>query len=153
MLGQAIAAIAAAFLLRFLLGDVAAMGATAPAPEFLALSDTPSLALFKVFTLEVILTFFLMFVITAVATDSRAEGQMAGLAIGFTVALCALFGGPLTGASMNPARSMGPALAATHFEHLWIYIAAPMIGASLGAVSYQKICCRPAQQTGPDSCC
>ncbi len=151
--GQVIAALGAAFLLQAGLGDVARIGATAPSSELMALSATPTAALIKVVVLEIVITFFLMFVITAVATDSRAEGQMAGLAIGFTVALCALFAGPLTGASMNPARSLGPALVAGYFDHLWIYIAAPMIGASLGALSYQKICCRPAEQSGPDACC
>jgi aquaporin NIP len=80
-----------------------------------------------------------MFVIMAVATDTRAVGEAAALAIGGTVALDALFGGPITGASMNPARSTGPAIAAGELSDLWIYIAAPLVGASLGALAYQLV--------------
>lgn len=85
---------------------------------------------------EILLTLLLMFVITAVATDARAEGQMAGLAIGGTVAVAAMMGGPLTGASMNPARSLGPALVGGQLDGLWLYLVAPVIGAVLGAVLY-----------------
>jgi len=81
----------------------------------------------------------LMFVIVAVATDTRAVGAAAAIAIGGTVALDALFGGPLTGASMNPARSFGPALAAGEWTDFWIYIAGPIGGATLGAGAYQVI--------------
>ena len=88
---------------------------------------------------EMILTFFLMFVIISVATDTRAVGEMAGLAIGTTVMMCAFFGGPITGASMNPARSIAPAVFSGDFTGLWIYILGPIIGASLGAIVYQKI--------------
>src|ERR1700677_4856199 len=78
---------------------------------------------------EIVMTAFLMFVITAVATDTRAVGAAAAIAIGGTVGLDALFGGPITGASMNPARSFGPALASGTWHELWIYIAGPLIGA------------------------
>ena len=98
---QLAGALAAALLLRSSLGDVANVGATLPSG-----SDG------QAFLWETILTFFLMFVIMAVATDTRAVGEAAALAIGGTVALDALFGGPITGASMNPARSAGPAIAA-----------------------------------------
>ena len=83
------------------------------------------------------LTFFLMFVIMAVATDTRAIGEAAAIAIGATVGLDAMFGGPITGASMNPARSLGPAIAASDFTSIWVYIAAPLLGATLAAVTYQ----------------
>jgi aquaporin NIP len=85
------------------------------------------------------LTAILMFVIMAVATDTRAVGQAAALAIGGTIALDALFGGPLTGASMNPARSLGPAIVAGDFDSLWLYIVGPIVGAALGALLYQAL--------------
>jgi aquaporin NIP len=88
---------------------------------------------------EVVLTAFLMFVIMAVATDTRAVGAAAAIAIGGTVGLDALFGGPVTGASMNPARSLGPALAAGEWQDIWIYLVAPVAGAALGAFAYQLV--------------
>ncbi len=88
---------------------------------------------------ESILTFFLMFVIIAVATDTRAVGTMAGLAIGATVAIAALVGGPVTGASMNPARSLAPALFAGDLSQIWLYVAGPLIGASLAALAYEAL--------------
>jgi MIP family channel proteins len=106
----------------------AALGATVP-------SVTTGAALLY----EVVLTALLMFVIVAVATDTRAVGAAAAIAIGGTVALDALFGGPLTGASMNPARSFGPALVAGEWADFWIYVAGPVAGAALGAAAYQFI--------------
>jgi MIP family channel proteins len=88
---------------------------------------------------EVMLTAFLMFVIVAVATDTRAVGAAAAIAIGGTVGLDALFGGPVTGASMNPARSLGPALAAGEWQDFWVYIVGPVVGAALGALAYQFV--------------
>jgi aquaporin NIP len=88
---------------------------------------------------EVVLTAFLMFVIMAVATDTRAVGAAAAIAIGGTVALDALFGGPVTGASMNPARSFGPALAAGEWRDFWIYVVGPVVGAAIGALGYQAV--------------
>ena len=124
---QAVAATLASFALSGLLGQVASIGAT-----------STSLGLGAAFALEAIMTFFLMFVITSVATDVRAQGHHAAVAIGATVALCALFGGPLTGASMNPARSLGPALAASSFQAIWLYLSAPVVGAVAGALAYQR---------------
>ena len=126
--GQLVAALAAALALRAILGDVAQLGAT-----------SPQTGLWPSFALEVVLAFFLMFVITAVATDGRAVRQQAGWAIGGTVALGALFGGPISGASMNPARSIGPALVSGSVEQLWVYVAAPVVGALLGAGTYAFI--------------
>jgi aquaporin NIP len=83
------------------------------------------------------MTAFLMFVIMAVATDTRAVGAAAAIAIGGTVALDALFGGAVTGASMNPARSFGPALVSSEWQDFWIYVAGPLIGATIGAVAYE----------------
>jgi MIP family channel proteins len=88
---------------------------------------------------EMVLTAFLMFVIMAVATDTRAVGAAAAIAIGGTVGLDAIFGGPVTGASMNPARSFGPALAAGEWRDFWLYVVGPLVGASLGALAYQLI--------------
>jgi glycerol uptake facilitator-like aquaporin len=86
-----------------------------------------------------VLSFFLMFVIMAVATDTRAVGEAAAIAIGGTVALDAMFGGPISGASMNPARSLGPALVSGELHALWLYLLAPLLGASLGALTYQFV--------------
>jgi MIP family channel proteins len=121
-------ALAAALLLRASLGDIADVGST-----------TPSGSAGQTFLWESVLTFFLMFVIMAVATDTRAVGEAAAIAIGGTVGLDALFGGPISGASMNPARSLGPAVAAAEFDAIWVYLLAPLFGAVVGAVVYQFI--------------
>ena len=91
--------------------------------------------------IEVLLTFFLMLTIMSVATDRRVNGAVPGLAIGSIVALCGLFGGPLSGCSMNPARSLGPALFAGHtaLSNYWIYLLGPIVGAAVGAVCYEAI--------------
>jgi MIP family channel proteins len=88
---------------------------------------------------EAVLTAFLMFVIMAVATDTRAVGAGAAIAIGGTVGLDALFGGPVTGASMNPARSFGPALATGEWRAFWVYLVGPVLGAAAGALAYQVV--------------
>lgn len=88
---------------------------------------------------EAVLTAILMFVIMAVATDTRAVGAAAAIAIGGTIALDALFGGSVTGASMNPARSLAPALVTGTWHDLWIYLVAPPIGALAGALAYQLV--------------
>lgn len=126
--GQLLGAVAAAGTLFVLFGDTAQLGATLPAGS-----------VGQSFGLEVLLTAFLMFVIIAVATDTRAVGELAALAIGATVALDALFGGPISGASMNPARSLAPALVAGVWTHQWIYVVAPLIGASIGGLLYQLL--------------
>jgi MIP family channel proteins len=127
-IAQLAGALAAALVLRGSLGDVAHVGATLPSG-----SDGQS------FLWEVILTFFLMFVIMAVATDTRAVGEAAAIAIGGTVGLDAIFGGPISGASMNPARSLGPAIAASDYTAIWVYIAAPLVGAAAAGVAYQLL--------------
>ncbi|MAS33109.1 MAG: aquaporin [Anaerolineaceae bacterium] len=126
--GQVSGALLAALTLRLVIGDVANVGMTLP---------TGSVG--QSFGMEILLTAVLMFVIIAVATDTRAVGETAALAIGATVALDALWGGPVSGASMNPARSIGPALVAGIWTHQWVYILAPLIGAVLGGLAYQLI--------------
>jgi aquaporin NIP len=130
---QLIGALGAAAILRGSLGNVAHVGATLPSG-----SEGQS------FLWEVILTFFLMFVIMSVATDTRAVGEAAAIAIGGTVGLDAMFGGPISGASLNPARSLGPALASGDLHALWLYIVAPLAGAALGGVVYQYVRGEPA---------
>ncbi|MCC7440665.1 MAG: aquaporin [Bdellovibrionales bacterium] len=88
---------------------------------------------------EFLLTFFLMFVIAAVATDKRAHGALGGAAIGATVAIGSWVGGPLTRAAMNPARALAPALAEGHFGNLWIYFLGPCLGAVAAALLYRWI--------------
>jgi aquaporin NIP len=99
----------------------------------------PTIGAGSAFVYEVALTALLMFVIVAVATDARAVGAGAAIAIGGTVALGSLFGGPVTGASMNPARSFGPALAANEWGDFWLYVLGPLAGAAIGAFSYQLV--------------
>jgi MIP family channel proteins len=136
---QLTGAILAAFFLRALLGDIADVGATLPSG-----SEAQS------FAFELVMTAFLMFVILAVATDTRAVGEAAAIAIGATIALDAMFGGPISGASMNPMRSIGPAIASANFHALWLYIVAPVLGATIGGLAYQFVRgepTRPAELT------
>ena len=126
---QLAGATAAAFLLLAIwTSQPANLGATLPSV------GTGSALLY-----EIVLTAFLMFVIMAVATDTRAVGAAAAIAIGGTVGLDALLGGPVTGASMNPARSFGPALAAGEWTSFWIYVVGPVVGAAAGAMAYQLV--------------
>jgi aquaporin NIP len=125
---QLAGALAAAAMLRGSLGNVAHVGATLPSG-----SQGQS------FLWEVVMSAFLMFVIMAVATDTRAVGEGAAIAIGGTIALDAMFGGPISGASMNPMRSAGPALVSAHLSALWIYLVAPPLGTAAGALAYQLV--------------
>jgi aquaporin NIP len=95
---------------------------------------------------EGVLTFFLMFVIMAVATDTKAEGTMAGAAIGGTVMLAAFVGGPVTGASMNPARYLAPACFEGKLSYLWLYLLGPCAGALLAAWLYEAIRLNPGRE-------
>jgi aquaporin NIP len=133
---QLLGAAGGAVSLRALFGPVANLGATLPTGSA-----------FQSFGLEVLLTAVLMFVIISVATDTRAVGQLAALAIGATVALDALWGGPISGVSMNPARSFGPALIAGVWQDHWVYWLGPLLGAALGATIYQLLRTPLAQQS------
>jgi len=102
-------------------------------------ATVPSVGAGSALLYELVLTGLLMFVIMAVATDTRAVGAAAAIAIGAAVGLDAIFGGPVTGASMNPARSFGPALVSGQWTDFWIYVAGPVAGAALGALAYQFV--------------
>lgn len=128
VLAQVLGAVLAALTLRGLIGNIAALGMT-----------IPSGSVAQSFGLEVLLTAVLMVVIAAVATDARAAGTPTALAIGFTVMLDALWGGAISGASMNPARSIGPAIISGVWAGQWIYLIAPPLGACLGAWIYQRL--------------
>jgi MIP family channel proteins len=123
---QVAGAVGASLALRGLFGPGGGLGATHPAHV------GPAGALL----LEAGLTLVLVVVILAVATDARAQGALAAIAIGATVALEALVIGPITGASMNPARSLAPALAAWDGADLWLYLAGPLAGGLAGALLY-----------------
>jgi len=97
------------------------------------------------FVLELILTATLMFVILGVSTGAAEKGITAGIVVGAVIGLEAMFAGPISGASMNPARSLGPAVVSGHFQYLWIYLLAPVIGACIGVLG-----CRCARESG---CC
>lgn len=125
---QAIGAVLASFVVKLLFPDSSTLCITLPVG-----SEMQS------FVLEFILTYFLMLVIINVATGSKEQGMFAGLAIGSTVLLEAMFAGPISGASMNPIRSFAPALISGNTEHLWLYIAAPILGAVLAIPSYNLL--------------
>jgi aquaporin NIP len=122
------AVIAALLLLAVWPSEPASLGAT-----------LPTVGAGSALAYEAVLTAILMFVIMAVATDTRAAGAAAAIAIGGAVGLDALFGGPVTGASMNPARSLGPALVSGEWQDFWIYVLGPLVGAGLGAFAYQLV--------------
>lgn len=125
ILSQGLGAFAASFTLKFLFPSNIMLGSTLP-------SGSPM----QSFILELILTFILMFVIIHVAKGSKEQGMFAGVAIGGVVLLEAMFAGPICGASMNPIRSIAPALTSGHLEHLWLYILAPILGALLAVGSW-----------------
>ena len=127
IIAQCLGAIAASYLLVWLFPESKSYGETVP---------MEGLSTLKAFVIEVILTWLLMFVVLGVSTGSKEKGLLAGIAVGATVALEALFAGPLTGASMNPARSLGPALATAQLADLWIYLLGCPIGAILAVVSF-----------------
>ncbi len=134
LLSQITGALLASGLLRLLFPANQLLGTTLPAGSS-----------FQSFVLEIILTAMLMFVILNVSTGAKEKGITAGIAVGAVIGLEALFAGPICGASMNPARSLAPALISGHLQNLWIYIVAPLIGAASGVWA-----CRCVQA---DGCC
>lgn len=136
---QFLGAIAASALLAYLFPTAKTLGATLPAGSAV-----------QSFTFEVILTLILMLVILQVSTGAREKGITAGLAIGATVGLEALFAGPICGASMNPARSLGPALVSGRLTEVWIYLIAPTLGALL-AIPLHRILHPPTPSTPPQN--
>ncbi|KAL7139857.1 hypothetical protein ABFS83_09G082000 [Erythranthe nasuta] len=125
---QIVASICASFMLKAIFHPTMGGGVT-----------VPSVGYAQTFALEFIITFNLMFVVTAVATDTRAVGELAGIAVGATVMLNILIAGPSTGASMNPVRTLGPAIAANNYKAIWIYLTAPILGALTGAGVYSAV--------------
>ena len=127
-MGQLIAAALGAAVLRIQFGNVSTLGANLPAGPIV-----------QSLVMEVLVTAILMFVIAVVATDRRAKGLPAGLAIGGAVALNVLWAGPISGASMDPARSFGPVLISGVWTAHWIYWVGPIVGAALGAFAYEFV--------------
>ncbi len=138
VLAQLIGAFVASSLLRALFPDSASLGATLPRD-----GATQS------FILEVVLTFMLMLVILSVSAGAKEKGITAGIAIGGIVGLEALFAGPISGASMNPARSLAPAVVAWRLDALWVYLVAPFIGAALAVPCLAGMVARREPRTVP----
>ena len=136
LFAQTIGAFLAIFILWFLFPESESFGHTYPADGF-----EP----YKAFVLELILTFFLMVVIINVSTGSKETGTMAAIAVGSVILLEAMFAGPMTKASMNPVRSLAPAIISGNLQHLWLYLSAPFIGAILAVLSCKLI--------KDDNCC
>jgi aquaporin Z len=132
---QCVGAVLASAALRLMFPANATLGATRPAGDAL-----------QSFVLELILTLLLMFVILSVSAGSKEKGVLAGVAVGSVIALEALFAGPISGASMNPARSLSPALVSLRLDGLWVYLTAPVLGACAGVLA-----CRCVQD--PGCCC
>ncbi len=137
--GQCAGAVLASLVLRLMFPSHAMLGATQPAGSA-----------GRSFFLEAILTFILMFVILSVSTGAKEKGITAGIAVGAVIGLEALFAGPISGVSMNPARSLAPALVSLHLEYLWVYLTAPVLGAVASVWACRCVqeegCCRASQQ-------
>lgn len=125
---QVMASLCAAFALKLIFNPIMGGGVTVPSGGY-----------GQAFALEFIISFNLMFVVTAVATDTRAVGELAGIAVGATVMLNILIAGQTTGASMNPVRTLGPAIAAGNYKGIWVYFTAPILGALAGAGAYSAV--------------
>ena len=134
VVSQVVGALLASGLMRSIFLTHASLGTTRP--------TGPA---WQSFVLETVLTAMLMFVILAVSSGAKEKGLMAGIAVGGVIGLEALFAGPICGASMNPARSLAPAIVSGNLADLWIYLAAPLLGSAIGVV-----CCRMVH---PPGCC
>ena len=134
IIAQVLGAFAASLILCYLFPTSEYLGATIPTVD-----------VGRAFVMELLLTFFLMVVIINVSTGSKEIGIIAGIAVGAVVLLEAMFAGPITNASMNPARSIAPAIVAGKMQHLWMYILAPILGAVLAVISCKLVkeenCC------------
>jgi aquaporin Z len=138
LLAQVAGALAASGLLRLLFPANETLGATVPAGPA-----------WQSFVLETVLTFMLMLVILSVSSGPRETGIRAGIAVGGVVGLEAMFAGPISGASMNPARSLAPAVVSGHLAELWLYLVAPVVGASLAALCFGTLAVAlPSGQAG-----
>jgi aquaporin Z len=139
LLSQCLGAVLASLVLRGLFPGHPTLGATVPAGPAA-----------QSFVLEAVLTFLLMFVVLGVSTGAKEKGVLAGVAVGSVIALEALFAGPISGASMNPARSLAPALVALRWDGLWVYLTAPVLGALAGVLACRCVqeegCCRTVHQ-------
>jgi MIP family channel proteins len=145
LLSQCVGGIIASLALRLMFPTNDTLGATFPAGNA-----------GQSFVLEFILTFLLMFVILSVSTGSKEKGVLAGVAVGSVIALEALFAGPISGASMNPARSLAPALVSLRFDSLWIYLTAPALGAFAAVLACRCVqepgCCCQVVRPGKEAC-
>jgi MIP family channel proteins len=137
-IAQLAGATAAGFLCAWVLGTAVVANGT---PDIPSLSSVPAVSTAQAITIEAVLTFFLVFVVYGSAVDARAP-KIGGLAIGLTVALDILFGGPFTGAAMNPARTFGPALASGHWNNHMVYWVGPMLGGLLAGLVYGRFLIR-----------
>ncbi|PON67308.1 Major intrinsic protein [Trema orientale] len=125
---QLTGAISASFTLIVLLHPIENVGTTSP-------SETEIQALI----MEIVVTFSMMFVTSAVATDTKAIGELAGLAVGSAVCITSILAGPISGGSMNPVRTIGPAIASGYYKAIWVYVIGPITGTLMGAWSYNLI--------------
>nr|XP_011467967.1 PREDICTED: aquaporin NIP2-1-like isoform X1 [Fragaria vesca subsp. vesca] len=140
---QLTGSISASFTLSILLHPIKHVGTTSPSG-----SDIQALIV------EIVMTFCMMFITSAVATDTKAQiGELAGIAVGSAVCITSIFAGPISGGSMNPARTLGPALASSYYKGIWVYVVGPVTGTLLGAWSYNfiRVTDKPIQAISPRS--
>ncbi|KAL6143466.1 hypothetical protein ACLB2K_054161 [Fragaria x ananassa] len=139
---QLTGSISASFTLSILLHPIKHVGTTSPSG-----SDIQALIV------EIVMTFCMMFITSAVATDTKAIGELAGIAVGSAVCITSIFAGPISGGSMNPARTLGPALASSYYKGIWVYVVGPVTGTLLGAWSYNfiRVTDKPIQAISPRS--
>lgn len=137
---QLTGSISASFTLRVLLNPIKHVGTTSPAGTEL-----------QALVMEIVVTFSMMFITSAVATDTKAIGELAGIAVGSAVCITSILAGPVSGGSMNPARTLGPALASSYYKGIWVYLLGPVMGTLMGAWAYNiiRVTDKPAQAISP----
>ncbi|BFG26684.1 hypothetical protein CerSpe_129580 [Prunus speciosa] len=137
---QLAGSISASFTLSVLLHPIKHVGTTSPSG-----SD------FQALIAEIVMTFSMMFIASAVATDTKAIGELAGIAVGAAVCITSIFAGPISGGSMNPARTIGPAIASAYYKEIWVYVVGPVTGTLLGSWSYNfiRVSDNPTQLVSP----